>query len=621
MIRFRSGKASYCRYISLVVCAVMVLGIFMSFSPQPARADDMGNLATYLQNLYNQVEANPNHAADMTTLKTIYNNAVSLPVYDPSNSGALPWSTVFASGNLDLTKLAASGYGGDMNWATIAVSTLLKDYAEMVYYGSQGTYSSSVIDNFWNMTYTYNSNTYTNGQTLGKIAGSTVDEETFSAYMLASMEAIPAAVKSLLATLSAVEQGQVLNNIADGDLADPVTNNFLQDCIASALDGTATSYYPQFSANPTAADWSFGSDLINKGYRFVDNYISTGVNDTVSAGEVILMKYMPLPTTPTTPPHGSPANNVPVYYPPVPPPAPPVTGENNMVARWPGNVPLMNQGAWYSTSGSVYADFTQAAPDQATLTAAEAKGLQERAYYFNEQYQRWVALASYPQADGSVLVKDDGGYSNVWITLYAVQQPTFTDISGYWAEDVINRMNGLALIEGYPIPGDPNQLDRTAGPDRNITRAEFVTIVTRALGCLPPDEQKLYGVLPPLSQESDQILSGITGIPDWSRDFVADAVYGGLVVGRPDGDFGGNDPITRIEAAIIISNMLKRLPNYQPADLAQFADAADVPDWAKEGVANGVLTGYPDGTLQPNEPITRAEAMVTILKMLRALGW
>ena len=78
-----------------------------------------------------------------------------------------------------------------------------------------------------------------------------------------------------------------------------------------------------------------------------------------------------------------------------------------------------------------------------------------------------------------------------------------------------------------------------------------------------------------------QILTGMNGVPDWSRDFVAGAVYSGLAIGRSSDDFAGSDTITRIEAATMVSNMLKRLPNYQLADLTQFTDSADVPDWAK----------------------------------------
>jgi hypothetical protein len=71
----------------------------------------------------------------------------------------------------------------------------------------------------------------------------------------------------------------------------------------------------------------------------------------------------------------------------------------------------------------------------------------------------------------------------------------------------------------------------------------------------------------------------------------------------------------------MVSNFLKRLPGYSPADLAGFRDAADVPDWARAAVADGVLSGYPDGTLRPNGEITRAEALAVLLRLLRALGW
>ena len=43
-----------------------------------------------------------------------------------------------------------------------------------------------------------------------------------------------------------------------------------------------------------------------------------------------------------------------------------------------------------------------------------------------------------------------------------------------------------------------------------------------------------------------------------------------------------------------------------------FTDAADIPDWAVSALAGmaeqGSLSGYTDGTLQPNDQITRAEA-------------
>jgi hypothetical protein len=610
MIRFRRGKAHYYRLISLLVCAVMVSGLFVSFSPETASAAtypyNTTDLAQYLQGVYNLVPA-----AELPTLDQVYENADSstyIQVYgnDPT---AAPWPAVFA--NLDVSTLAINKYGGDETAAANDVSKLLIDFAKLVYYGGSlpsGTTSDTPylteINTLW-----------ANDQTIiQNILDPSITEDEFSSYMLDSIKYIPTEYKQLLGSYPSVSG---LN------LADPETNLFVQLCIAEALDYEATTAtYSHFGANG-GAGWGFGY-MIENGYRPVDGYIDD-IDNQQSAGEVILVNYMllkPTTTTTTTTPTFGPSSSNPnqPFYPPVPPPAP--TG-GTMVARWPGCDLLTDQPVWISNSvtTSVYQSFVVPAPDPVRLAADIANGLEQRVYYWNDQYQRWVALASYPQSDGSVLVENDGGYNNIYVEMFAVREPHYADVTGYWAEDTINRMNGLALIEGYPIPGNNVPLERDLGPDQNITRAEFATILMRALGCLPPAEKKLYGVVQTLGQVSDQVLGGMTGVPDWSRDFVAGAVYSGLATGESSGTFAGNDPITRIEAAVMVSNMLKRLPNYQPADLSQFADEADVAVWARDAVGQGVLTGYPNGTLQPNVLITRAEALVTILKMLRALGW
>jgi hypothetical protein len=582
----------------------MVLGLFASFSPQPASAASNEDLlATYLQTLYKGVSQ-----SEMGTLQAIYNNAVSLQVYDASNPRS-PWTLVYGSGNLDVSTLAITGYNGDAAAAATNVSYLLKDFAELIYYGGQGSYSDSVLDGFWNQEHSpYSSET--NAQTVSKIAGSTVSEDAFCGYMYSSLLDIPKTVTQLLTTES----------YGSGVLADPTTNLFVQNCLASALNDVATTGgYSQFSANPAGANWNFGRNLIDEGYRYVDGEIDV-INGVPSLGEIYLVKNMPWPTSSGG---GGGNNNTPTTYPAVPPPAPPTEGipESVFIARWPGHVALEAQAIWIPSpaSGSPPASFVALAPDPSALAAAKAQGLEQRVYYFNEKVQKWIALASYPQADGSVEVKNDGAYSNCWTAMFGVLEPHFTDIAGNWSEDVVNRMNGLALFEGYPIPGDPNALDRLAGVDRNVTRAEFATILARALGCLPPAEQKLYGVLLPEGQSPDQVLAGWQGVPDWSRDFVAGMVYSGLAKGEGSDDFAGNDPITRAEAATMIGNVMQKMNIYTPASLTQFSDAADVPDWAR--LAAGVLTGYPNGTLLPNTPITRAESLVTVLKLLRAFGW
>ncbi len=299
---------------------------------------------------------------------------------------------------------------------------------------------------------------------------------------------------------------------------------------------------------------------------------------------------------------------------------------DKFIARWPGHIPLVAEAVktGYAPTGEKLekpeVEFTVKITRSDRLKEAQEKGLTPRVYYWNTRYNKWVALASYPEGD-KVRAVNDGNYFS-WVAVFGVEQPKFTDTQSHWAEQVINRMNGLALVEGYPNPENPASLERPAGPDREITRAEFTAVLTRALGVLPEGEQKLYNILrQPTPEEKARVLANMKGVPGWAENAIAVALASGLASGRRPGDFAGDEQITRIEAAVMVSNALKKIPGYKPADLSQFKDAADVPDWAKAAVADGVLSGYPDGSLKPNAHITRAEALTALLRLLRALGW
>ncbi|MNV68694.1 Endoglucanase precursor [compost metagenome] len=53
-----------------------------------------------------------------------------------------------------------------------------------------------------------------------------------------------------------------------------------------------------------------------------------------------------------------------------------------------------------------------------------------------------------------------------------------------------------------------------------------------------------------------------------------------------------------------------------PSAAASFKDGKSIPPWASEAVAKAVslqlVNGYPDGTLRPGNPATRAEAVKLI---------
>ena len=220
-----------------------------------------------------------------------------------------------------------------------------------------------------------------------------------------------------------------------------------------------------------------------------------------------------------------------------------------------------------------------------------------RVFYFNETYKKWVALASYPVSPGVVRAVNDGDYAG-WFVVFGCIQPRFTDITPMqqWAEPIANRMNGLGLLEGYLVQEDPASLLRPAGLERTVTRAELTAMVARILG-LAPGETHLYPTLTYLgdAQANAVILANYADaeqvIAHWAKPYIAAMTEAGLV--RPKGDrFAPQDQMTRIEAAVLISDALRDVPGFgYPADLTVFTDYDQIPAWAVGEVAEGTVTG------------------------------
>lgn len=110
---------------------------------------------------------------------------------------------------------------------------------------------------------------------------------------------------------------------------------------------------------------------------------------------------------------------------------------------------------------------------------------------------------------------------------------SFSDISGHWAENEIERAAAFGWISGYP--------DGTFRPDARITRAEAMTMINRVLCRMPQSESDLLGsmVTWPDNKPSDwhylavqeatnshdfnrqgevgESWTKLTSVPDWTR--------------------------------------------------------------------------------------------------------
>ena len=142
-------------------------------------------------------------------------------------------------------------------------------------------------------------------------------------------------------------------------------------------------------------------------------------------------------------------------------------------------------------------------------------------------------------------------------------------------------------------------------PERNITKAEFTTIVLRALN----KEPKKY------SGEFKDVTAS-----DWYADALSAAYEMGLVSGS-DGMFNPQKNISRQEMAkiLVTAYEIKNGQINAEAD-AVCTDFSVVTDWASEFVnkafAVGLMQGDDEGRFNPLSSATRAEAATAVERFI-----
>ncbi len=154
------------------------------------------------------------------------------------------------------------------------------------------------------------------------------------------------------------------------------------------------------------------------------------------------------------------------------------------------------------------------------------------------------------------------------------------------------------IIEEPYIYGYPDGLIR---PQGNLTRAELAQLI---YNLFYDGESELTKVLYP-----DVINTA------WYYKAICFAGNNDYMIGYPNGKFEPNKYITRAEFAKVFSLVLElEIPSNTEAT------AEIEKHWAKMYIlslkAVGALTGYEDGSIKPDQSITRAEACVIINKLL-----
>lgn len=103
---------------------------------------------------------------------------------------------------------------------------------------------------------------------------------------------------------------------------------------------------------------------------------------------------------------------------------------------------------------------------------------------------------------------------------------------------------------------------------------------------------------------------------DWFYGEIAKGKAAGYISGYEDGTIKPNNRISRQEAAAMLAKALNINTSGDFEVINRFLDAGNIPQWSKGAIADivekGFMSGYPDQTFKPERPITRAEAISTL---------
>lgn len=101
----------------------------------------------------------------------------------------------------------------------------------------------------------------------------------------------------------------------------------------------------------------------------------------------------------------------------------------------------------------------------------------------------------------------------------------------------------------------------------------------------------------------------------WAKADIQALAAEGVISGYPDETFRPKNPVTRAEFARILAKAFR----FESGGQAPFSDTRN--HWAKNEIsalaAKGIIQGYPDGKFHPNEKITRAEIVTMLTRVLK----
>ena len=184
----------------------------------------------------------------------------------------------------------------------------------------------------------------------------------------------------------------------------------------------------------------------------------------------------------------------------------------------------------------------------------------------------------------------------------------FPDVpDGYWASCEIDKLATNDIVVGYP--------DRLFKPSRNISRAEFATMLVKGF------DKDMYSCTP------EKLFSDVPA-NHWANSAITVAVHNDLLKGYPNGKFMPNHNVTRVEALCALSKGIKcaEMDKCKAQEiLSKYCDGNTVPEWAiipiAKALEKGALNNSPSpNTIAPFKDASRADIAAMLQNIRVAAG-
>lgn len=222
-------------------------------------------------------------------------------------------------------------------------------------------------------------------------------------------------------------------------------------------------------------------------------------------------------------------------------------------------------------------------------------------FYYNDSTQKWEYVGGTVSKDNTVTALLPH------FSKYAVLEnsKTFADIQNHWAKNEIEEMAAKQIINGMT--------EDSFKPEANITRAQFVSLLSRSLKLESPVDSIGFSDVP---------------VNAWYKYDVYSAFNNQIVKGITEHTFAPEDKITREQLATLLVNAYLQKTGKQLSDIVttqevKYGDEGGISSWARANVriatSLGLMSGSGNEKFNPKGLATRAEAAVVLERFLNKI--